>query len=320
MVKHQTPYTPVIVAALYKFVALPDYRQLREPLLQTCLAHGLKGTLLLAAEGINGTVAGSRAGIDALRAFLGRDGRFGELEYKESSSVDSPFLRMKVKLKKEIVTMGLAAVDPGQRTGTYAGAAAWNRLIDDPEVLVIDTRNRYEFAIGTFVNAISPNIDSFREFPDYVRQHLDPARDKQIAMFCTGGIRCEKASAFLLHQGFAEVHQLKGGILRYLQEVEAGENRWRGECFVFDNRVAVGQTLEQGNYAQCFACRHPISAEDQRSDHYRPGVSCPHCHDRITADQIARFRERKRQIDIAHRRGRRHIGVPAEHQVKLARR
>ena len=292
----------IVVAALYQFVALPDYHELREPLLQTLLEAGVKGTLLLAEEGINGTVSGTREGIDALRAWLDRDGRFAALEYKESLCAEQPFLRTKVKLKKEIVTLGVAGVDPNRQVGTYVEPQDWNALISDPQVLLIDTRNDYEVAIGTFEGAIDPQTTSFREFPEYVRAHFDPARHKKVAMFCTGGIRCEKASSFMLSEGFEEVYHLKGGILRYLEEVPETESKWRGDCFVFDNRVTVRHDLQPGDYDQCHACRTPISLEDRASPHYAPGISCPHCWDSLSEKTRAGARERQRQIELARER------------------
>ncbi|MEC9481805.1 MAG: rhodanese-related sulfurtransferase, partial [Halomonas sp.] len=226
----------IVVAALYKFVALPDYQALREPLLSTLKAHDIRGTLLLAEEGINGTVSGTRESIDALLAWLREDTRFAELDHKESCCDAHPFYRTKVKLKREIVTLGVSGVDPNQRVGTYVEPQDWNAIISDPEVLVIDTRNDYEVEIGSFEGAVDPRTQSFREFPDYVKQHYDPARHKKVAMFCTGGIRCEKASSYMLHEGFEEVYHLKGGILNYLEKVPESASLWRGECFVFDNR------------------------------------------------------------------------------------
>ena len=299
---------PVVVAALYRFVRLEDYVELREPLLDFCQAHGIFGTLLLAREGINGTVAGPRSGIDALMAHLRADHRLAELDWKESYSETVPFLRMKVKLKREIVTMGVPEVDPNDVVGTYVKPTDWNGLIDDPEVVVIDTRNDYEVGIGTFRNAVTPETTTFSEFPQWVAENLDPKVNKKVAMFCTGGIRCEKASSFMLSQGFENVYHLQGGILQYLEDVAPEETRWEGECFVFDNRVAVDHQLEKGQYEQCYACRHPITPEDMTSEHYQKGVSCPRCIDLHTHDQTARFRERQKQVDLAQARGERHIG------------
>jgi UPF0176 protein len=300
-----------VVAALYKFVSLPDYHELREPLLDACLKAGTRGTLLLAAEGINGTIAGTREGIDAVLAYLRADPRLAELEHKESFDDHMPFYRMKVKLKKEIVTMGVPGVDPNQRVGTYVKPRDWNALVNDPEVLLIDTRNDYEYSIGTFRGAVDPRTTTFREFPAYVREHLDPARHRRVAMFCTGGIRCEKASAFMLNEGFEEVYHLEGGILKYLEEVPEAESTWEGECFVFDNRVAVNHRLEKGQYDQCYGCRHPITEEDKRSERYQKGVCCPRCFDSLSEDQKQRFAERQKQVELAARRGEAHVGAAA---------
>lgn len=297
-----------IVASLYKFVALPDYRALREPLLDLCREQGLRGTLLLAAEGINGTLSGSRAGLDTVLAWLRADERLADLESRESRHDARPFRRMKVKLKREIVTMGVPAVDPNRRVGAYVEPARWNALLADPELTLIDTRNHYECAIGSFTDAIDPQIANFREFPAWARHNLDPLRDRKLALFCTGGIRCEKATSYLLEQGFAEVYHLRGGILKYLEETPRSASRWQGECFVFDERVALNHALQQGSYAQCFACRHPLSAADRASPHYRKGVTCPHCVERGSEQRRARCAERQRQVELAGARGEAHIG------------
>lgn len=308
---------PVVVAALYKFVGLPDYHALREPLLDACLAAGTRGTLLLAPEGINGTIAGSREAIDAVLGYLRSDPRLADLEHKESRDERMPFHRMKVKLKKEIVTMGVAGVDPNARVGTYVRPQDWNALVSDPQVLLIDTRNDYECDIGSFKGAVDPRTVNFREFPDYVRANLDPAVHKKVAMFCTGGIRCEKASAFMLGEGFEEVYHLQGGILKYLEEVPPDESIWEGECFVFDNRVAVNHQLEKGRYDQCHGCRHPITDEDKHSGKYEVGVCCPHCFDTLTDDQKLRFRERQKQVELAAQRGEPHVGAPPPARQKV---
>jgi UPF0176 protein len=299
----------VIVAALYKFVTLENFHELREPLLDACMAAGARGTLLLAHEGINGTIAASREGIDEVLGYLRTDPRLKDLEHKESIDDHMPFYRMKVKLKKEIVTMGIAGIDPNQRVGTYVSPTDWNELVGDPEVLLVDTRNDYEYGIGSFRGAIDPETTTFREFPDYVRKHLDAGRHKKIAMFCTGGIRCEKASAFMLQEGFEEVYHLQGGILKYLEEVPQEESIWEGECFVFDNRVAVNHRLEKGQYDQCYGCRHPITEQDKLSDKYQKGVCCPRCFGTLTADQLASFGERQKQMDLAEARGEVHVGA-----------
>jgi UPF0176 protein len=301
----------VVVAALYKFVTLDDFHELREPLLQACIAAGIKGSLLLAREGINGTIAGSREGIDRALAYLRADPRLADLEHKESLDDAQPFLRMKVKLKKEIVTLGVDGVDPNQQVGTYVDPRDWNAIISDPDVLVLDTRNDYEVEIGTFKNAVNPNLQTFREFPQYVQQ-FDPATHKKVAMFCTGGIRCEKASAYMLQQGFSEVYHLKGGILKYFEEVPEAESLWQGECFVFDNRVAVNQQLEKGSYILCHACGWGVTDADKQSPLYEDGVSCPRCCADLTEEQKARFRERRKQIELAAQRGEQHMGVRIE--------
>jgi UPF0176 protein len=302
---------PIVVCALYKFVALNDYESLRQPLRDFMTKHEIRGTLLLAREGINGTVAGSRKAIDALLARLKADPRLTDLEHKESFDDTNPFYRTKVRLKKEIVTMGVEGIDPRRTVGTYVDPKNWNELISDPETLLIDTRNTYEIGIGTFQNAINPKTESFREFPKYVEEHLDPAKHRKVAMFCTGGIRCEKSTAYLKEQGFDEVYHLKGGILKYLEEVPENESMWEGDCFVFDNRVAVSHALNKGEYDQCHACRMPISEADKQSDLYEKGVSCPHCHDTFSAERKSRFKERERQIELARKRGEDHIGNDA---------
>ena len=300
----------VVVAALYKFVTLEDYHELREPLLDACRAADIRGTLLLAREGINGTIAGSREGIDQVLAWLRSDPRLEDLDHKESFDDHMPFYRMKVKLKREIVTMGVDGIDPNERVGTYVEPKDWNALVNDPDVVLIDTRNDYEYGIGTFHGALDPHTESFREFPQYVRRHLDPEKNKKVAMFCTGGIRCEKASAFMLKEGFEEVYHLQGGILKYLEQVPKEESTWEGECFVFDNRVAVDHDLQKGQYDQCYGCRHPITEEDKRSDKYQKGICCPLCFDKLTDEQMARFRERQKQMELAEKRGEAHIGAP----------
>ncbi|MBF8222498.1 oxygen-dependent tRNA uridine(34) hydroxylase TrhO [Halomonas sp. 328] len=308
----------IVVAALYQFVTLEDYEALREPLRQTMLAHDVKGTLLLAREGINGTVSGPREAIDALLAWLQADPRLAALDHKESYCDAHPFYRTKVKLKREIVTLGVPGIDPNDTVGTYVEPEQWNQVISDPEVLVIDTRNDYEVAIGSFEGAIDPKTTTFREFPDYVRQHYDPSKHKKVAMFCTGGIRCEKASSFMLKEGFEEVYHLKGGVLNYLEKVPEAQSLWRGECFVFDNRVTVRHDLSRGDYDQCHACRMPVSAEEMRSEQYEPGVSCPHCYDSLPEKTRAAARERQRQIELAKARGEPHPIGRDPRQMKVA--
>jgi UPF0176 protein len=266
-----------VVATFYKFVSLPDCVEQRSRLLQFCQSSELRGTILLAHEGINGTIAGSREAIEAVLAYLRSDQRLADLEHKESTAAELPFDRLKVKVKQEIVTLGLPEVDPSCQVGTYVEPKDWNALITDPEVTVVDTRNAYEISVGTFQGAQNPQTDSFREFPAYVQQNLDPAGSPKIAMFCTGGIRCEKASAYLLSKGFQQVYHLKGGILKYLEEVPADDSLWQGECFVFDQRVAIQHGLEAGTHKMCFSCGHPVSEADQASPEFEEGISCPHC-------------------------------------------
>jgi UPF0176 protein len=308
-----------VVAALYKFVSLPDYQALREPLLELCLAAGVKGTLLLAEEGINGTIAGSRIGIDQVLAFLHADPRFADLGHKESYDKEQPFYRMKVKLKKEIVTMGVEGIDPKDIVGTYVKPKDWNALIADPEVFLIDTRNDYEVEIGSVVGAEDPKTASFREFPEYVRANYDPAKHKKVAMFCTGGIRCEKASAFMKHEGFDEVYHLEGGLLKYLEEVDEAESQWHGECFVFDNRVAVTHGLQLGSHELCHGCRRPITESDKASDMFEEGVTCPACYAHITDDQKKRFRDRQKQVILARQRNESHVGAPPPARQRKSR-
>jgi len=298
----------IIVCALYKFITLDDYESIRHPLLAFMLERDIRGTLLLASEGINGTVAGTREAIDQLLDRLKSDPRLADLDYKESIDETNPFYRTKVRLKKEIVTLGIEGIDPLQTVGTYVEPKDWNELISDPETLLIDTRNDYEIGIGTFKNAVNPNTDTFREFPEYVRENLDPAKHRKVAMFCTGGIRCEKSTAYLKEQGFEGVYHLKGGILKYLEEVPVAESLWEGECFVFDNRVAVDHSLAKGDYDQCHACRMPITEEDKQSEQYEKGISCSYCHDKSSAEQKLRFQERERQIKLAQKRNEEHIG------------
>ena len=301
----------IVVCALYKFVTLNDYQDLRLPLHNEMEKLDIRGTLLLANEGINGTIAGSNDGINRLLTWLKADDRLADIDYKLSFTDNMPFNRTKVKLKKEIVTMGIEGIDPKQVVGTYVDPLEWNALISDPDVILIDTRNDYEFTVGTFKNAINPNTESFREFPDYVKNNLNPEQHKKVAMFCTGGIRCEKSTAYLKEQGFENVYHLKGGILKYLEMVPEEQTLWEGECFVFDDRITVNLQLEKGQYDQCNACRLPITEADKASPNYEQGVSCPHCYDKVTAAQKARFMEREKQIALAHQRGETHIGKDA---------
>jgi len=305
------------VATLYKFVHLPDFRELRVPLLEQCKKCGIKGTFLLAKEGINGTIAGSHNGIDTILNYLKSDTRFSDLEHKESFVDTTPFYRMKVKLKKEIVTMGKPEIDPRHKVGKQVSTEEWNELLADPGVFVIDTRNQYEYEIGTFKYAISPNTSTFSEFPEYVAKSLDPEKHKKIAMFCTGGIRCEKATSYLLRHGFNEVYHLNGGILKYLEEVKPEENLWEGECFVFDGRVAVDKNLEKGVHEMCYSCRMPVSPDDRKSPKYAQGISCPRCFDTLTEEKRASLTERQYQVRLAELRSEQHIGIPVEEKRVL---
>jgi UPF0176 protein len=266
-----------VVATFYQFVALLDYRQKQLEIQEYCQEREIKGTILLATEGINGMIAGTDIAIAEVITWLKTDTRLVNLEVKTSFCDYLPFQRLKIRLKKEIVTFGQPAANPLEKTGIHLSAQEWNQLLQEPDVVVIDTRNSYEVAIGTFTGAIDPQIGHFRQFPAYIHNNCEDINNKKIALFCTGGIRCEKASAFLLNQGFSEVYQLQGGILKYLEEVSPQESLWQGECFVFDERVALTANLEVGHYQMCPACGHPINENDQRSPNYREGISCPYC-------------------------------------------
>lgn len=305
-----------VVCALYRFVDLANYEEIQTPLLNILNANQVKGTLLLASEGINGTIAGDQEGIDNVLNWLKFDPRLTDLTAKFSFDTENPFYRTKVKLKKEIVTMGIEGIDPNRVVGTYVKPKDWNALISDPEVLLVDTRNDYEISIGTFENAVDPKTTNFREFPAYVKENLDPAKHKKVAMFCTGGIRCEKSTAYLKEQGFDEVYHLEGGVLKYLEEVPEEETMWKGECFVFDNRVSVNHKLEKGQYDQCHGCRLPITEEDKKSEKYMQGVSCHQCHDSLSEEQKQRFLEREKQIRLSLERGQAHIGSEAVTQLE----
>lgn len=311
--------TTIVISTLYKFVTIDNFESLKKPLLQLMEEHQVKGTLLLAKEGINGTIASNRKGIDALLDWLRTDSRFANIASKESYAQAMPFYRGKVKLKKEIVTMGIKGIDPKHLTGTYVKPQDWNALIADPEVLLIDTRNNYEIKIGAFKGAVNPETKNFREFPQYVADKLKPSKHKKIAMYCTGGIRCEKSTAFLKQQGFEAVYHLQGGILKYLAEVPAEQSMWQGECFVFDNRIAINQAMKKGQYDQCYACRHPINQEDKNSQYYSQGISCPHCYEQVSEKQRQRFQEREKQVQIAKKRGEEHIGSSTQ-DIYLKRR
>jgi UPF0176 protein len=303
--------TQYVTCAMYKFVALPHFESLRQPLLDVMNDNQIFGTLLLAAEGINGTVSSTREGIDKLLAWLDKQPGLENIDSKESYDSKIPFYRTKVKLKKEIVTMGVEGIDPKETVGTYVQPEDWNTLISDPDVVLVDTRNDYEVKIGTFKNAIDPKTTTFREFPKWSKENLDPNTNKKVAMFCTGGIRCEKSTAFLKEQGFDEVYHLQGGILKYLEKVAEKDSLWQGECFVFDNRVTVDHNLEAGSYDQCHACRMPITEQEKTLDTYIEGISCLHCHDQVTEEQKQRYAQRQKQVKLAKARGEAHIGSAA---------
>ncbi|WP_108483349.1 rhodanese-related sulfurtransferase [Oceaniglobus ichthyenteri] len=299
----------ITIAALYHFTRFDDPAALRGPLAALCCEGGVKGILLLAPEGINGTIAGSRGAIDAVLAHIRALPGCADLVWKESQAETQPFLRMKVRLKREIVTMGQPEVDPVAGTGHYVAPADWNELISAPDVAVIDTRNDYEVGIGTFEGAIDPETPTFRDFPAWWEKNKNRFSNKRIAMFCTGGIRCEKSTNYLMSQGVEDVFHLQGGILKYLEEVPADQSLWRGECFVFDQRVAVGHGLQVGTHDLCHACRRPIAEADKARPEYEAGVSCHQCLDTISDADRARFRERQRQITLARARGQTHLGA-----------
>lgn len=303
---------PFLVAAFYKFVELNDCDVIRGPLQQRCEDLGLLGTILLANEGINGTISGKPEKVRRLFERLREDERFADLHYKESWAAEQPFYRMKVRLKKEIVSLGVAGVDPRDKVGQYVSPEDWNALISREDVRVVDTRNHYEYHLGSFKGAEDPNTTSFRDFPEWVARELDPQKDRNVAMFCTGGIRCEKATSYLLELGFENVYHLDGGILNYLETVDAENSLWQGDCFVFDNRVTVDHDLEEGDFEVCPACRMPLTPEDRESPLFELHVSCPKCHHKLTAAKREGLLERARQIDLAEARGERHIGCRSE--------
>jgi len=297
------------VAALYRFAAFDDPAAIRTALEARARALGIRGTLLVAGEGINGTIAGAPEAVDAMVATIRSLPGCAGLAPKYADAAAMPFHRLKVRLKREIVTLGVAGIDAARDAGTYVSPADWNALVDDPDTVVIDTRNGYEVAVGSFAGAIDPGTDAFRDFPAWVDEHRDELAGKRIAMFCTGGIRCEKATALMKAEGFDDVHHLDGGILRYLEEVPEGESRWRGECFVFDERVAVGHGLAPGSHVLCRGCRMPVSPEDRASPLYAEGVSCPRCHGSRDEVQRAGYAERHRQVRLAAERGGSHVGA-----------
>ena len=304
------------VATFYLFADLPDFEKKQQIIKEFCENQSIFGTIILAPEGINGTISGKRANIDAALDFLRNDNRLADLPTRLSYTDRKTFHRMRVILRPEIVTLGDPSVNPNEAVGQYIEPEDWNDLIEDPQVTLIDTRNNYEFEVGTFKGAIDPKTETFGEWPDYVKNNLDPKKNKKIAMFCTGGIRCEKASAHLLKHGFKDVFHLRGGILNYLEKIPEAKSAWEGDCFLFDHRVAVKHGLEQGDYEICFGCRWPISKNDVDSSKYEPGVSCPKCADELTEERRERLRERHRQVILAAKRNSSHIGKKPEHKPK----
>ena len=302
----------VRVAALYRFARFDDPAAVRDALEANAQALGIRGTLLVAGEGINGTIAGPAGAIAAMVAAIRALPGCADLAPKYADADVAPFHRLKVRLKREIVTMGVDGIDAAREAGTYVAPADWNALVDDPGTVVIDTRNAYEVAVGSFAGAVDPGTDTFRDFPAWLDAHRDDLAGKRIAMFCTGGIRCEKATALLRREGFDDVHHLDGGILRYLEEMPAADSRWQGECFVFDERVAVGHGLSPGTHALCRGCRMPVSPDDRASPLFVEGVSCPRCHADRTDAQRAGYAERHRQVGLAVARGEAHVGAPCE--------
>ena len=295
------------IAALYHFTRFENHLELQKPLQKQCEDLGISGSLLLASEGINGTIAGTKEGIKEILVYIKKMPGCADLEYKTSFSKLPPFPRMKVKLKKEIVTMGQPDVDPKARTGHYVCPSDWNKMLQDPDVVVIDTRNNYEVDIGTFKGAINPNTEAFREFPTWWEKNKDQFQNKSVAMFCTGGIRCEKSTNYLIGQGVENVFHLKGGILKYLEEIPEEQSEWVGDCFVFDARVSVGHQLKEGPHELCYACRQPLLPKEKERSEYEHGVSCHKCKDKTTESDKARFRERQKQIQLSIKRGQKHM-------------
>lgn len=306
----------IVIAAFYKFVKLENYKKLGEQLYSEACNNAISGTFILAGEGINATISGKSEGINNILEFLKSDERFSDIEFKLSRDFKNPFHRLKVKFKNEIVPIGMEHIDPNKNVGKYVKPSEWNELITDPETLLIDTRNDYEYGVGTFRGAINPGTNHFRDFPEYVSKNLDPFKHKKVAMFCTGGIRCEKATSLLLEKGFEEVYHLKGGILKYLEEVPEEKSLWNGECFVFDDRTSVTHDLENGSYEMCRNCRYPLSIEDRKSEKYRPGISCAYCFDTLTEERISALEERQKQIKLARMRNEKHLGSTIQRQKK----
>ena len=301
-----------LTVAFYHFVTLDKKNNIQEHVYNFCEANNIKGTILLADEGINGTISGKEKNIRDFLIFIKKEslfnGVFSKLEHKESWASKNPFYRMKVRLKKEIVALGVDGVSPTKNVGKYVKPEEWNNLISDPNTIIIDTRNHYEVDIGTFKNATNPNTSTFRELPSFIEENLNPKTPKKIAMFCTGGIRCEKATSLMLDKGFKDVYHLEGGILKYLETIDKDKSLWEGECFVFDQRVAVTHGLNEGKYDQCYACRHPLSPDEINSSHYIKGISCPYCYNKLTNEKKSSVIERQKQIELAKLRGEDHIG------------
>ena len=301
-----------LTVAFYHFITLDKKNNIQEHIYNFCEANNIKGTILLADEGINGTISGKEKNIRDFLIFIKKEGLFNgvfsKLEHKESWASKNPFYRMKVRLKKEIVALGVDGVSPTKNVGKYVKPEEWNNLISDPNTIIIDTRNHYEVDIGTFKNATNPNTSTFRELPSFIEENLDPKTPKKIAMFCTGGIRCEKATSLMLDKGFKDVYHLEGGILKYLETIDKDKSLWEGECFVFDQRVAVTHGLNEGKYDQCYACRHPLSPDEMNSSHYIKGISCPYCYNKLTNEKKSSVIERQKQIELAKLRGEDHIG------------
>jgi len=299
----------VQILNLYKFVKIQNVKQTKAQLKALCEQHSLKGSILLSEEGVNAMLAGTHAAIQAFIADFEAYPEFTGIDYKFSETDAMPFHRLKVMIKPEIVTFGVEGISPTVKVGEYVEPEGWNALLQDPDVVLIDTRNDYEVEIGTFKNAINPKTDTFREFPTKYLEHLDPSVHKKVAMFCTGGIRCEKASAFLLNEGFENVYHLKGGILKYLETVPEAESLWEGECFVFDHRVAVDHSLQPGKYCLCFGCKSPLTEADKTDALYEAEVQCPHCADSVTETQLQSRRERKKQMALARAKNQVHLGA-----------
>ena len=300
------------VAAFYKFITLSELKNLQSSFYQFLSTQKIKGTILLASEGINGTVAGSKAAIDEFKKFLNKNNLLSLSDFKVSGSDKDPFPRLKVKIKNEIVSIGNDLANPQEIVGDYIEPKDWNNLISQEDVLVLDTRNTYEYSIGTFKNSVQPETTNFREFPEWVEQlqyTKDITKDQKIAMFCTGGIRCEKASSFMKAKGYKNVHHLRGGILSYMEKIDESESLWQGECFVFDDRVALNHRLEVGSFDMCHGCRMPITEEDKLSKKYQKGISCPNCFDNKSPEQKRRYAERQKQIDLAKERDQNHLGI-----------